>query len=456
MKKILFALLTFLSLNVFATHLRGGYISVERISGPSLQCKVTITIFTDLNSTVLFGGGEDVLDFGDGTSTLVPETPNNLTGFESTGVATYSVVHTFPAQGRFTISFREPNRNSGVINMTNSVGTTFYIETTVDLTGTSFSSTPAFLHIPVFRAVLGSDLSLSAGAISEEDYIVYYEIGTPESDRGTYVENYILPENFKINPFNGTISWDTKFGSNYVAGEYAFNIKVSLYKEVEGEFHQVCTLSKEIQIILEENEGDVINSTNVELDENARLYIPPNETKTIKLFFEKIDLVTPPDLSANSELSNANLSLTTYDSSTNENIRVGVLTVSSTESINRENPYLITVRARYGNYATDVSVLFFTQDVQPKLIDYVDIILETEDALASLQLYPNPTSDFIIISLPENQSAHVSLRDNNGRPINTFTTMGRTQLDFRVLSPGYYYCTIQSGRSVKQIKILKN
>ncbi len=48
-----------------ATHLRAGQIEVKQIS--TLTVKVTVTVFTNTNSTVLFGGEQDMLNFGDGT-----------------------------------------------------------------------------------------------------------------------------------------------------------------------------------------------------------------------------------------------------------------------------------------------------------------------------------------------------------------------------------------------------
>src|SRR5689334_15167167 len=63
----------------YATHLRAGQITVERVGCSSLQVKITVTVYTDTGcggGCVLFGGVQDVLDFGDGTNVLVPETPN--------------------------------------------------------------------------------------------------------------------------------------------------------------------------------------------------------------------------------------------------------------------------------------------------------------------------------------------------------------------------------------------
>jgi len=459
-KEILLLFCILSSLLASATHLKGGYISVQRISPGSLTCKIIVTVFTDTESSVLFGGTQDFLNFGDGTQILVPETPSELVpGFSNVGTASYTVFHSYSGPSSYTISYQEPNRNAGVVNMDNSVSTTFYIETHLDLgLPNGFYSTPDFLAIPIFKGKLGTDLSLSVGATSEQDYILLYQLGTPFQDRYSPVQNYRLPENLSINPFTGLITWDTKFNNQYIAGEYAVNIRVSLYKEMDGEYYRVCTVSKDIQIILEDVPEGVNFSTNTELDENGRIYIPTNGSKTVKFFFEKINTPSPIELSAYSELSenSSAFSFTSYDSVTAPNIKVGVFTLTSRPDINRENPYLIIVRGKYGNFAKDIPILFFTQDLQPKLTDFVERITETEKEEDVITVYPNPSKDIFTISLPENQNAQLFIHDQAGRLVHSAQAAGTTTLDLRHLTRGFYYCTVRFGTNIRRIKLIKD
>ena len=63
--------------SVWATHLRAGEITVERVSCNSLTFRITVTVFTNtINTNVLFGGEDDWLDFGDGHRMLIPEQEN--------------------------------------------------------------------------------------------------------------------------------------------------------------------------------------------------------------------------------------------------------------------------------------------------------------------------------------------------------------------------------------------
>jgi len=445
MKNKLLVCILFLSLPLGATHLRCGYIRVEAISTVPRVCRITVTVFTQDGSTVLFGGNQDPLFFGDGTSFFIPETqpvarPDLGT---NVGMARYSILHTYPSSGHYTIRYQEPMRNAGILNMDNSVATPFYLETnfTVDPAFGLFS-TPEFLVDPFFAAQLGSELSISLGAFyGESEYDIQYELTTPHQ-----AVNYKLPVNFKINPFNGVITWDTKFLDQYVAGEYLFAAKVHLFKKIGDAMLRVCTVTRDFQVVLT---GDGVAgkiSFNKELDENNRIYVPENDVAQIKIFYE---VTTPTGLSAFSELleNEEASSFTTYDSSTNENIKVGILTLTNHASIIRDTPYQITVRGMDGNFGSDVNYLFYTRDIHPELIT------GAEDDLASVELFPNPVKDYVSISLPENQPATVKIYNQTGKLVSESFIEGKTSIDLRSFPSGFYYCRIQSGNQLKLVKL---
>ena len=84
-----------------ATHLRAGQITVERISCINRTVRITVRVYTDTESPVLFGGEQDVLNFGDGTSMLVPETGNTIVpGGINIGTASFTVNHTYAGPGK--------------------------------------------------------------------------------------------------------------------------------------------------------------------------------------------------------------------------------------------------------------------------------------------------------------------------------------------------------------------
>ena len=461
MKKFLIFTILFLSAtSLFATHLKGGYISLEPINCSSSIFRITVTVFTDAQSPVLFGGTQDYLDFGDGSDPdgdgipgiLIPETPSTIVTDNELGKASYSVVHSFPGNGYYTISYREPNRNEGIINFDNSVLTTFYVETSL-LIGVGCAGTPHFLVTPIFKAKSGENFSMSVGASVDEDYILTYDLTVPKRDNLAPVSNYRLPENFTINPFNGLINWDTKFMEQYPIGEFSFAVRINVSKEIDGFVYRLTTVVLDFQIIVTDESIDGGLSDNIDLDENNRIYVPNDETKQIKIFYEtSFTPASEVEISAYSSLSENSdaFSFTTYDSSTNDNIKVGVLTLTNTASITRDNPYPITIRGKNGSFASDICYLFYTKDLYPQVITGVE-----QDEAVQVEVFPNPVVDFVTISLSENQQGTCAIYDPAGKLISNHVIQEKTSIDMRSYPSGLYYGRVQTRSCVKMIKFIR-
>lgn len=454
MKKIItLILVSSLPLITNATHLRCGYISVKRLSGTNLTCRITVTVYTDTGSPVFFGGLVDFLDLGDGTPPIeVPETQGIYIGL-GVAKASYTIDHTYPEPGQFTIAYMEPNRNGGIINFDNSISTLFYIETVINLDPFLGSfDTPDFLFDPFFHAKAGEPLSLSIGAFSLVDHVISYELSTPKRDRNQFVNNYRLPENIQLNPYTGLLTWDTKFQDQYYTGEFLFSVKIHLSKFINGNLYRLCTVERDIQIILTDHDSGSRISLKNALDENNRVYIPINESRTIKILYEPNDQ-NESTLSAYSTLNEDELQFSAYDSSS-ANIKVGILTLTSSAAIDRDNPYVITIRGRqtlgYPAFASDLCLLFYTRDLYP------EIITRTEDTLAGITVTPNPISDYLKIQLPHQQAAQLTLLDLSGKIVLKKFINESCLVDVRELPSGLYIIKLQTGSARKTIKIIKD
>ena len=182
-----------------ATHLRAGEITVVRENCQSLTFTITITVYTNTGSSVLFGGrvGEDdILEFGDGAWILVEEQPNTPRPDlgPNVGTASYTVSHTYAAPGKYVISYREPNRNQGVLNMDNSVNTRFYIETEILIDPfLGCNNTPVLLIPPIDQACSGVMFMHNPGAYDPDGDSLSYELVVPFSDRNLQVVRYQDP-----------------------------------------------------------------------------------------------------------------------------------------------------------------------------------------------------------------------------------------------------------------------
>jgi hypothetical protein len=282
---VFFALLLLLPDYAFATHLRAGEITVRRDACNSLKFWITITVFTNTKDTqVLFGGDDDILDFGDGSDPdhdgrpgrLVPETQNTPRPDLGDGIATasFTIDHIYAAGFRYTISYSEPNRNEGVINMDGSVNTRFYIETQIvidPLLGCN-ENTPVLAVPPIDRGCTGVAWFHNPGAYDLDGDSLSYEMVVPFRERGTQVVNYkspidpkFYPTNFDtgneagldkptfgINAIDGTITWDAPG----TAGEYNIAFVIKEWRIVKGKWIQIGFVRRDMQIIIEDCENN--------------------------------------------------------------------------------------------------------------------------------------------------------------------------------------------------------
>ncbi|MGC3945608.1 MAG: hypothetical protein QM762_13995 [Chryseolinea sp.] len=274
-KSWLLALL-FTSLAAFqaqATHLRAGEIVAVRESCSALTFIITVTVYTNTKDTnVLFGGDTEYLYFGDGKFVAVPETPNtiryDLNPDGSVATASFTISHTYPGVGRYLISYREPNRNEGVLNMDASVNTMFYLETELSVDPfLGCNNTPNLLIAPIDQACSGVTFTHNPGAYDPDGDSLSYEMVVPFSDRNTEVINYRNPNDpkfytnyntgneagtgsptFAIDPISGTITWD----SPGAIGEYNIAFHVIEWRKKNGVWYKVGYVRRDMQIIVDD------------------------------------------------------------------------------------------------------------------------------------------------------------------------------------------------------------
>lgn len=453
MKKLVpFAFLLFLIQPVFASHLRCGYITAEPIDCIGKKYRITITVFTNTNSTVLFGG-DGVLDFGDGETITVPAVsavPRPDLG-ASIGLATFSIEHTYTL-GSFLISYLEPNRNGGVLNMDNSFQTFFYVETKITLNQAGCAASPTFLTPAILQASAGTEFTYSLGAASDEDNLITYELVTPLRGRNTPVVNYIKPGNLEINYLNGLLTWNTKFNDTPTPGEYNFAVQVNHHVKAGDIYTSVGYMRIDFQVIVQ---GDVVNPVslqdNQEHDAYNRFLVPENSEKKIKVFYETAG---NSSLEAFSELADLDdvFSFETYDSTHEEtDFKVGVLTIKPDVSTIRENPYLITVRAKDGPLGSDINYLIYTEKI-PEL----PVITAIEDDVTEIQVYPNPFKEHINIQVNRAGFSEALIYSIQGILVKATSFESKTGISLSALVPGVYICDLRkNGISVHRIKLVK-
>lgn len=261
------------SYKALATHLRAGEITVENV-GCTDQWKITVRAFTNTkNTNVLFGGdGTAILDFGDGSTPFqVPTVPNtirtDLAPDGSIATASYTVTHRY-SPGTYLISYKEPNRNQGVLNMDNSVNTEFYIETLITIDPFfGCDNSPQLSVPPIDKGCVGVTWFHNPGAYDPDGDSLSYELVIPFQDRNLTVTNYKDPADkkfyvnynsgdeagtgppyFKIDSRDGTLTWDAPGA----VGEYNVAFIVREWRKIGGVWYKLGYVRRDMQIIIDD------------------------------------------------------------------------------------------------------------------------------------------------------------------------------------------------------------
>ena len=445
-----------------ATHLRSGQIFIH-YDGQGRQVTITIRVFTNMvNTSVLFGGEEDVLRFGDGTTMLVPERPNtvrlDLGPNGSVAMAEFTTTHTYASNGYYVVSYVEPNRNADVINFDNSVMTPFYIESAFMLDpviGPYHTAEPLF--DPIFLAYANHDFSCSVASTDPDGSELRYFIKVPLSDQSKPVINYKLPENFEIDPMNGLVTWDNKFNGSYVLGEYLFGLRVDQFRKIDGEFRKIGYAYRDFQIIL--NEEESVNGMITDNLGDISIDVHPGESKTFKVFLNHA-ADQSVEVEIKSGLPESHLSHEIYDSLSGDNyLKVIMLDLQIDESVARNQPYIVTVRGAFQKgdkkYFHDKNYEVYTQDFEP-LPDYV---MGLERNVNRQFFTPNPVNDFVILNSVTDTppGAIIEINDLQGRRVMLLRVGNKNLHDLSGLGVGVYIIRLTDpyGKLIASDKLVK-
>ncbi len=172
---IVFLLIGFSS--SFATHNRAGEITYRYIGTPSLpyNYEITVTTYTKWVGT----GGTDKCElsvhFGDGDTAIAPRVngPSVNCGSTADGVLltsdtrynVYVITHNYDGPGNYFITMEDPNRNSGICNITDSDNKSFFLRS--ELVISPFlvqNNSPILLNSPLDDACVNVCFEHNPGA----------------------------------------------------------------------------------------------------------------------------------------------------------------------------------------------------------------------------------------------------------------------------------------------------
>jgi hypothetical protein len=188
----------------------------------------------------------------------------------------YSIIHTYPGPGGYTIRSQDPNRNSGVINIPNSGNVLFYIESHLDISSfSSLNSSPESSNIPTQLASITSCFYYNSGATDADGDSLSYSLNPCNATGFTFPAG-----SFSINNATGLLSWC----NIPAAGEYDFGISIKEWrKNTTGVWQQIGYVNREMQVIvvlwqLNALENQIPDNNGIQVYPN-----PVNNTMEIRL-----------------------------------------------------------------------------------------------------------------------------------------------------------------------------
>lgn len=310
--------------NALATHLRAGEITATRVSCSGRTFLITVTVYIDTESGVRFGGLDEILHFGDGTSVQVPETettPRPDLG-ENMGMAQFVVEHTYAGPGKFLIWYAEFYRNGGIVNIDNPLTTLFYVETSITIDPLmGCDNSPRLLVPPIDRACVGAAWYHNPGAYDIDFDSLSFELITPKVATTMDVDNYRDPDtrefydrgginygtasedglhepSFTIDPATGTIVWDAPG----MQGEYNIAFLIKEWRKLNGRWTMIGYVERDMQIIVEdclnqrpelEVPEDICVEAGTLINEDILGFDPDSDSVMLEVFSE-VFLFNPP------------------------------------------------------------------------------------------------------------------------------------------------------------------
>ncbi|MFN4122610.1 MAG: gliding motility-associated C-terminal domain-containing protein [Flavobacteriales bacterium] len=212
-KLILIFILSFMGFGTLhATHNRAGEITYRHISGFTFEA--TITTYTKQDSPA--DRPEVIISWGDGTLDTIPRINGGGFGEEvapNIKKNVYRGIHTYPGPSVYTISFEDPNRNGGVVNIPNSINVPFFVSTQLILNPfLGINNSVQLLNPPIDNACAGQVFIHNAGAFDPDGDSLSYRLVDCRGEGGLPIPGFGIPQatnSFSINPITGDLVWDT-------------------------------------------------------------------------------------------------------------------------------------------------------------------------------------------------------------------------------------------------------
>lgn len=408
-KLLLFSLFGILGLspNLHATHLMGGDIIVQQLSGLTYIVQLTtyrdtmgIPMQTSATFTFKSSSGATVLTTTAGYDTIIS---GNTLPMYPYGVEVYFFrdTVTLPYAGAFSVGWSDCCRNGAIQNLSSPLSESMFLQTDFTAMDTTNNSTPFFLVPAAIFLPINTPWQYNPLPFDPDGDSLYWSISFPLSTWNTSCAGFTTPPGsstnpIAINPITGTITWTAN-----TLGNFVFSVLVEEYRNGV----KIGSISRDMQFIVVAPNGqgpqwnvslptDSLGNLHVQLIQfssyqlNVMGYNPGGAPLFMEAFGEPFFTQPNPAL------------FTTQGHGVNDTVTGHILWAPTSAQV-RPQPYIVVIRISDG---------FMTQDLS-LVISVSASVGNDEDQSETVNIYPNPATEYVQLT----DNAHfVHLMDVQG------------------------------------------
>ena len=440
----------------FASHMLGGYISLQHVSGYTY--KVKFVSYTNEGVSIQADRCYVNIHFSDGDS-LFCERINGLPG-NCTGIATmgqviansikyniYEGIKTFNNPGDYLAWTVDPNRSDGILNIPGSINAPFYIETFIRVVDPNLYcpiSSIDFGHLPVLSNPVNTPFEFNLPIVKTQNDSITYQLDTCRQYNHVPIIGYNYPMGISFNTDYGkfimsTIAAQGKYGIATKVNKWRNGVLIS-YSLVDFTFMLNGALTNIIQLPISSNL--TANSDSVYVG-NFSI----NDTITIAYNNSSNYVV-----SAYSEINDSLITQNTSGTTT-------LLSINNLSNLERKQPYKLTLRAienpMSNNIGKDFIFLFTVGNNNLTNCTLPQDLGSNEIKNHSNTVFPNPVFNKInFTNVPNN--AKIQIFNLQGQMLMEGNP-NETTIDVTSLSKGIYFFQILefNGKAINKGKFVK-
>ena len=179
-----------------AQDLLGGTIRIEwKIN---LTYQVNVDLYTRTSANI--DRQQIIINWGDGLTDTLQTTENPIANDVS--LYSYNELHTYPGPGIYTVYVQDSFRIDSILNISNSINESLYLENLLTIGTNDTNSSPELLNLLVDFAIKNEQFVYNPGAYDMEGDSLSYTLLPPTAT------NSSIPANMTVNPVSGDITWD--------------------------------------------------------------------------------------------------------------------------------------------------------------------------------------------------------------------------------------------------------